>query len=454
MSQNNSYQPKIVKLLIAVQNNNIDAVKGILSNTKKCIAVEMDLHSTYDPIMLACGLGRTEILRLLLGSLVSNNCHFGDMQLERAIVQTMEYADSIRKNNNNNKQFGERFEPLITLLEHPAVLSFPRPIYNHKYLDVLSYLIRNNLTNTIKETVNKYKFLFNSHNVQQKPLMIATKYNNTDLIKFFIENGADPNFKNYTGITPLMFAAQNKDVKPETIHALIENGADVNETYNGRTTIMLAIESNNISTIRALLSRSINGNNTKNNRKNNRKLVDLNIKDEDGTTAFGYALYKNASILNLLLNAGANINAPCFKNNITPLMYASYVNPNPNLLKYLLDKGALPVPEQGNRDSHTPLYHVLVKIKDFKKSRKEQRPWYSLSKQPMSQQEQQYREIAQMLIDATQNKGSITNAFKNSGMKNDFPRKTKENNVNENKVKENRVNKVNRVNRVNRVNNN
>lgn len=56
-------------------------------------------------------------------------------------------------------------------------------------------------------------------------LMYAINLKDTELIKYLIDNGANPNLKNNAGNTALMYAIVLEDL--EAIRALVEKGADI-----------------------------------------------------------------------------------------------------------------------------------------------------------------------------------------------------------------------------------
>lgn len=75
---------------------------------------------------------------------------------------------------------------------------------------------------------------------------------------------------------PLCIAISKSD--NITAKKIIEYGADVNETFNGMTPLMLASRYNNVEMIKILLEKG----------------ADISVKDERGNTAFKYAELSNA----------------------------------------------------------------------------------------------------------------------------------------------------------------
>lgn len=120
----------------------------------------------------------------------------------------------------------------------------------------------------------------------QSLLMLATRREDLDMMKFSLEHGAKIDLKNSDGRTALMYAMAKK---PEIATWLIENGADINaQTYDGRYVLDWA----------ALFGRD----------DQVKRLLDRKAKFSD------YAIL--SSVINghtrsvkLLLNAGANVHA-------------------------------------------------------------------------------------------------------------------------------------------------
>lgn len=89
---------------------------------------------------------------------------------------------------------------------------------------------------------------------------------------------ASETFSNLTGSTnPLCVAISKGDA--ETAKKIIEYGADVNETHNGMTPLMVACRYNNVEMIDYLIA---NG-------------ADVKTKDAKGNTALKYAEMSNAA---------------------------------------------------------------------------------------------------------------------------------------------------------------
>lgn len=85
------------------------------------------------------------------------------------------------------------------------------------------------------------------------PLAYAVSYRDYELVKYFLEHGADPNFKFYKNQTALHGACVFPDAA-EIVKLLIEHGSAVNiKNDNGDTPLMFAVFKNNYEIAKLLL---------------------------------------------------------------------------------------------------------------------------------------------------------------------------------------------------------
>ena len=108
------------------------------------------------------------------------------------------------------------------------------------------------------------KFLFNStyainikvndgYDLENKPLHLAAKWNNTEATKLLISSGAKVNETNHRSQTPLFYAIKRNNIEISEI--LISNGADVNaRDENSKTPLFYAIKQNNHEMVEFLIS--------------------------------------------------------------------------------------------------------------------------------------------------------------------------------------------------------
>jgi uncharacterized protein len=157
------------------------------------------------------------------------------------------------------------------------------------------------------------------------PLLVACVDNqNTDIVKFLLDNKADPLSINKLGETALIRAAQFSDTP--TLRLLLSKGINVNAMSNyGGTALSNAILNANTVAVYCLLN---NG-------------ADPNIVDSFLATGVSYAVMVNDSeIKKAILERTSNVNASDILG-MTPLMWAVYNEfDRPEIIQLLLDKGA------------------------------------------------------------------------------------------------------------------
>jgi uncharacterized protein len=144
------------------------------------------------------------------------------------------------------------------------------------------------------------------------------------IVKWLIDNGANPKAKRWGGETALMRAAQYSDTM--TIHLLLSKGLDINENPWGFTPLMYAARSANWPAIFCLLN---NG-------------ADANIPDPTNMTILLWAAEQNnLEAVKTLVKKTKNINTVDSLAGMTPLMWAAYnEHDNPQIIQILLDNGA------------------------------------------------------------------------------------------------------------------
>ena len=112
------------------------------------------------------------------------------------------------------------------------------------------------------------------------------------LIGDLLNQGVDPNTKDETFTTPLLYAAQNGD--REIVELLIQSGADINchnEPYR-ITPLMVAAAQNQIEVVKILIAAG----------------ADINAVNDDGTPTLAIAVHRGyLQIVTLLLAAGARV---------------------------------------------------------------------------------------------------------------------------------------------------
>ncbi len=126
-----------------------------------------------------------------------------------------------------------------------------------------------------------------------RPLYDKLLDNRREIISLLIEAGADVNWQDSNGYTPLFIACQmNNDLKKVAL--LIKAGSDVNaQSQDGSTALMEAIKDGKIETARLLMAAG----------------ADIHLCDQAGRNALMHAAEWNTELVSLLLQAKADVNA-------------------------------------------------------------------------------------------------------------------------------------------------
>ncbi len=157
------------------------------------------------------------------------------------------------------------------------------------------------------------------------PLMFAAMYNPVVRVtQALIKCGASPDRCDSFGQNAINYASRLNS-NPAVIQALLK-GRDVNgKSASGETPLMNAAQNKNLRVVTFLLSRN----------------ADVNARDGEGRTALHFAAATNANekVVAALLDAGSDVN--CRTNSgMTPLMEASRRSLNPAVVELLLSRGA------------------------------------------------------------------------------------------------------------------
>ncbi len=172
----------------------------------------------------------------------------------------------------------------------PLYLVFQELNQNQRYsIDTLE----KNQGNDNKDTLALVKFIVNkkaeikvSNSAGYTPLHFAAKENNLDLIKYFLEQGAEIDKRNtIDGKTPLMLAIEENS-NFTLLELLIAKGADINKRdHFGKTPLMIAAkESNSPNLIEFLIEKGANPTLRDNNGQTASRIARNNNNDEVGLT--------------------------------------------------------------------------------------------------------------------------------------------------------------------------
>ena len=170
-------------------------------------------------------------------------------------------------------------------------------------LDVAQKLIDMGADVNKKDSQYNHTVLMNSIGTSYSMMKIPPGYAPEDGIKFLLAHGAEPNLTDNYGNTALHIAAEQY-AKIPIIEALIVGGSDVN-IQNDRGSA--PINGANLETTKLLISKG----------------ADVNTKAKDGMMPIHWpSSMANIPLATLLLENGANIEAPFGKYKKTPLLMA------------------------------------------------------------------------------------------------------------------------------------
>lgn len=244
----------------AASNDNIGALKALIKS-KANINVQDDNGMT--PLMWAATMGRKESINLLLQAGADINI--------------------VDKNGNTvftriNKVKIKSFPQLNTELVDEYGLTPLHLAAMHNDVNLIQALIKQGMDPNIVNQKNR-----------ETPLMRAAILGANQAIKMLLKSEAQIDKKDHNGNTALIWAVSSKDY-PETVKLLLQKGAYVDEKNNsGLTALMLASNLGLVESAKTLLA---NG-------------ADPNLVDNKGQSAFALAMgAKNIEIIRVLLKSG------------------------------------------------------------------------------------------------------------------------------------------------------
>lgn len=196
----------------------------------------------------------------------------------------------------------------------------------------------------VKKLLEEGKSLNTYNKNDWTPLFTAVTKENEELIRLFLEKGADVNFGNrYNFGAPLHQASAIG--RCDFVKLLLENGADVNKVSGPirNTALFLASLKGHYDIVEVLLAKKADT-----SLVNNQNETPLDVACQNG----------HLKIVKALVDNGADLNWSGRWEG-TPLIYACQEH-HYDIVKLLLDRGANINPVGCSRPLHTPLYHAAL----------------------------------------------------------------------------------------------
>lgn len=175
-----------------------------------------------------------------------------------------------------------------------------------------------------------------------------------ETLRMMLNNGADVDTRNAAGMTPLMGAAAGGH--DNILTALLIRGADINAVdEQGQTALTYAVTHRHLESVRLLLDQGADINLSGIDRQHARRMEEIVRRHKDAGTEWGQkelqrrgftplsiaAGHGDIPTTTLLLEQGANMNAPSGLGGYTPLAFAALVGKT-DMVRFLLERGADP----------------------------------------------------------------------------------------------------------------
>jgi ankyrin repeat protein len=192
----------------------------------------------------------------------------------------------------------------------------------------------------------------------ETPLMYAVRKIKPDIVEALLDSGADANFYNAkSGSTPLLLAVMIDAVRAEdatifidkndsakTVEVLLRSGADINADWGGGTALAMAVAGTDLKRSLELTKMLIaEGADVNKKTEPESHLIILALTSLLGKDGFDQSEKEKhgASLLKILLEAGADPNEQMLAEEVTPLHFAVMAG-NYSAVKILLEAGADP----------------------------------------------------------------------------------------------------------------
>lgn len=201
---------------------------------------------------------------------------------------------------NLPNNFGPNPLALAIETKHPKIALFLLKKDATPNIQAFTLSAQNNYLEIIKFFVEEKKFPIDTQNEKgETALICASQKGSLNVVKFLLEQNANPNIQEHLGNSALLFAVQNRSI--DIVKILLLKNADPNiSNHEGTTPLLIAVENNETEAVTLLLE----------------KKADITVKKYYPRQAFQYECHcktllqlaqknKNTKIITLLKSAGA-----------------------------------------------------------------------------------------------------------------------------------------------------
>lgn len=340
------------QLLEAVEKGNLEQVKELIAagadvnyiHNEDLDCEECEYEHVYSVLSIAVNKGNAEIVKELLkaGANVDeleiyqcDVCYYDTILQVAARNGNLEIVKELIKAGADPNGSKKKYKAEIPYYNNPLVAAAKKG-----YLDIVKEFLKIGPNIGLSEALYK-----------------ASNYGYTEITKELVKAGADVNYKDETGYTPLSVAKKNGH--NEIVKILIDAGADINAESEDGTALSIAQEKGNTEIVELLKSYGTDEQLLEASKQGNfeevKRLIEegANVNagrsDDDSPTSPLYLAIdtENKELIKFLIEKGANVNfedydcgqADCSGDSSSPLIKAVRAG-NKEIVEMLLDNGA------------------------------------------------------------------------------------------------------------------